>query len=187
MNKTFDWDDVQIRAWVAEGRNTPYIAATLGLPYDLVRRHIMRMGAFVTPAQRTHCPRRHHRYAEVGSTVTERGHRVCHACRDMHSVKCKQASRLKENRKRKARTAEIREMEALETCPAGHSKRWNTRADGQCSPCLRSAAKASVAEAKSLWTWDQWADQRDKEFATPAYLRMAPAIKEWLVRNKVQP
>jgi hypothetical protein len=39
------------------------------------------MGESTKPAERTHCPRRHHRYAEVGSTVTERGHRICHACR----------------------------------------------------------------------------------------------------------
>jgi hypothetical protein len=186
VNVLLDWNEPQLRAWIAEGHSVPWIATQTGNTYDAVRLKLRRMGESTKPAERTHCPRRHHRYAEVGSTVTERGHRVCHACRAMHSSKCDQVRRLNENRKRKARTAEIREMEALETCPNGHGKRWNTRRDGQCKVCVKAAARTTAA-AEKLWTWAEWEILHDSEFATPIYDRLAPSVKEWLIRHKVKP
>lgn len=37
------------------------------------------------------------------------------------------------------------------------------------------------------WTWYDYAELCDREFATPHFLRQAPAMREWLERNGVTP
>ena len=89
-------------------------------------------------------------------------------------------------------------------CRRGHPKdkhfRW-TAGKMRCMLCYRSSSERekerrsliarSLAEGINLgppkWTWQDYADQCDREFATPHFLRKAPEILDYLQRHKVKP
>lgn len=50
----------------------------------------------------------------------------------------------------------------------------------------RERARTQVRQPDG-WTWFDYVEQTDREFATPHHLRKAPAIRDWLVKNGVKP
>jgi hypothetical protein len=89
-------------------------------------------------------------------------------------------------------------------CRRGHAKadffRW-VAGKMRCSACYKSSSVREkerrtyiarcLAEGVNLgppkWTWQDYADQCDREFSTPHFLRKAPEILDYLQRHKVKP
>lgn len=152
------------------------IAVRLHVRPGNVRSALRHKGIAFRPAK-THC-KRSHVLAEVGMRKINHGRggllMQCEACYQL-SLSKKRVEYAKD--KAKARRPKL--------CRNGHptSKYWGLRG---CRMCQSVRMTRGSKEVPRMLTWNDYAAAVDRDFAKPHWLKEAPAIKEWLVRNKIR-
>lgn len=189
-HKLYHLDEEDVRRLREAGMGTTEIAAHLKVPYATVWKFLHRIGIL-----RVHGDKPQPGYCRGGHDLSIEGTKLvnkgpgrspCWIC-----VAC--------DRERRARSIQRKKAAAQSNpvCAKGHSKADYGSPNG-CRLCAQQRAYAmhrarlakqpppppqQVVAAK--YTWFDYADALDRDFGQPHWLHTAPAIKEYLLKNKI--
>jgi hypothetical protein len=184
IHNNFNPDDVV--ALRDQGMSIHEIATHLKVSYQSVWKLLSKMGKTSGQNPRPGFCRKGHDLSVEGTKLVNKGpnRTPCWIC-----VRC--------DRERRRRRRAIKNGAFEGHCPKGHSTTVWGGPTG-CRLCAQHRAIAQHRERRALlppappkkkqtflYSWQDYADAVERDFAKPHWLREAPAIREYLIKNNV--
>jgi hypothetical protein len=184
---TYEFDSEKLKAMRDAGMSVQEIASHLHAPYHRVWVALQRIGVATTNKPQPGFCKNGHDLSVEGTKLVNKGpgRPPCWVC-----VLCD-----RERRKRRTEAKKAQDPNAF-ACPKNHSKaKWGGPTG--CRLCAQQRAFAMHRSRKSsqpppprpalpMYSWEDYVQAVDDDFAKPHWMRRAPAIREYLIKNNVK-